>query len=132
MSVRWLVDGMNVIGSRPDGWWRDRAGAMRKLVAALEAFVERTGEEVTVVFDGRAADERPAPGASARGRLWVEYAPGGRNAADDVIVDMVAELREPAAVSVVTSDKGLTQRIVGSGVEVVPVGRFRRLLEDRA
>ena len=30
--MRWYVDAMNVIGSRPDGWWRDREGAIRRLV----------------------------------------------------------------------------------------------------
>jgi predicted RNA-binding protein with PIN domain len=128
----WLVDGMNLIGSRPDGWWRDRAGAMRKLVTELERFVDEGGDEVTVVFDGRASDERPAPGGSAGGRLWVEFAPGGRDAADDRIVERVEAIREPSAVSVVTSDKGLVDRLRGSGVEVVPVGRFRRLLDRDA
>ena len=130
--TRWLVDGMNLIGSRPDGWWRDRAGAMRKLVAELERFVAETGDEVTVVFDGRPGGERPPPGESAGGRLWVEFAPGGRNAADDRIVERVEELREPSAVSVVTSDKGLVDRIAGSGVALVSVGRFRRLLDRDA
>ena len=37
LSPRWVVDASNVIGSRPDGWWRDRAGAARRLVAALDA-----------------------------------------------------------------------------------------------
>src|SRR5206468_3894050 len=47
-----VVDGMNVIGSRPDGWWRDRRGAQRALVQALGAL----GEPVTVVFDGAPHD----------------------------------------------------------------------------
>ena len=64
MSPRWVVDASNVIGSRPDGWWRDRAGATRRLVAALDALAERTGDEVTVVLDG---GEAPPAGAS---RCW--------------------------------------------------------------
>ena len=55
--TRWIVDGMNVIGSRPTGWWRDRQGAARRLVERLEQLVEATGDEVTVVLDGR-----PGPG----------------------------------------------------------------------
>src|SRR5437660_1240678 len=47
---------MNVIGSRPDGWWRDRPGAMRALARRLEELAARTGDEVTVVFDGRPFD----------------------------------------------------------------------------
>src|SRR4051794_7041159 len=48
---RYLVDGMNVIGSRPDGWWRDRGGAMRRLVADLERFAAaHPDDEVVVVL----------------------------------------------------------------------------------
>src|SRR5690242_20378972 len=50
---RWIVDGMNVIGSRPDGWWRDRPAAMRALAERLGAYAAETGDEVTVVFDGK-------------------------------------------------------------------------------
>ncbi len=55
--ARWIVDGMNVIGSRPDGWWRDRRGAMERLVRELESL----DGEVAVVFDGKPfeIDKRP-------------------------------------------------------------------------
>jgi broad specificity phosphatase PhoE len=53
---RWLVDGMNVVGARPDGWWRDRTAAMARLTAALDALARETGDPVTVVFDGRPRD----------------------------------------------------------------------------
>ena len=131
MPARWLVDGMNLIGSRPDGWWADRARAMRELVSELERFVAG-GDEVTVVFDGRASAERPAPGGTAAGRLWVAFAPGGRDAADDEIAERVARVGDPAAIRVVTSDKGLSERVREHGVEVVPVGRFRRMLDGDA
>ncbi len=49
---RLVVDGNNVLGSRPDGWWRDRPGATRRLVAELQELAARTGDRVTVVFDG--------------------------------------------------------------------------------
>ena len=42
--MRWLIDASNVIGSRPDGWWRDRDGAARRLIAAVRAH----GEPATV------------------------------------------------------------------------------------
>ena len=132
MAVRWLVDGMNLIGSRPDRWWEDRARAMRELVAELERYAEDSGEEVTVVFDGRASEQRPAPGAVARGRLWVAFAPGGRDAADDAIAERVARTRDPHSIRVVTSDRGLAGRVREHGAEVVAVGRFRRLLEGDA
>src|SRR3712207_7365937 len=47
--VPWLIDGMNVIGSRPDGWWRDRHGAMQRLVEQLDEWAQELGDQVTVV-----------------------------------------------------------------------------------
>jgi predicted RNA-binding protein with PIN domain len=123
---------MNLIGSRPDRWWEDRARAMRELVSDLERYVVESGDEVTVVFDGHAAEERPAPGGTAGGRLWVAFAPGGRDAADDEIAERISGARKPESIRVVTSDRGLAERVREHGVEVIPVGRFRRLLEPGA
>src|SRR5277367_1979310 len=50
-QVRWLVDGMNVIGTRPDAWWRDRHAAMVRLVGMLEQWAASTGADITVVFE---------------------------------------------------------------------------------
>jgi hypothetical protein len=49
--MRWLIDGMNVIGTRPDGWWTDRHEAMVRLVGQLELWAASGGEDVTVVFE---------------------------------------------------------------------------------
>jgi predicted RNA-binding protein with PIN domain len=57
--VRWIVDGMNVIGTRPDGWWRDRRRAMAALVDGLERWVEAGGNDVTVVFEQPPPPDRP-------------------------------------------------------------------------
>src|ERR1700716_2315972 len=53
VAVRWLIDGMNVIGTRPDAWWKDRHAAMIRLVDLLQRFAASSGEEVTVVFEQR-------------------------------------------------------------------------------
>jgi predicted RNA-binding protein with PIN domain len=128
--VLWLVDGMNVIGSRPDGWWRDRAAAQRRLVAELSGLVDPARPDavtVTVVFDGRPAAGGPDPGSGAPVR--VVFAPGGPDAADHVIVEMVAALGDPSSAVVVTSDAGLARRVRGAGVSVVGVRAFRSVLE---
>ena len=120
---RWIVDGMNVIGSRPTGWWRDRLGAMRDLVELLDAFAGREGDEVTVVFDGRPFDlDSPRVGVRFASRR-------GRNAADDDIAALVARDAEPASLSVVTSDSDLARRVRERGAAVVGAGEFRRRLD---
>ena len=122
-SRRWIVDGMNVIGSRPTGWWRDRPGAMRDLVEELDQFAGREGDEVTVVFDGRPFDlDSPRVGVSFASRR-------GANAADDDITELVASDAEPATLSVVTSDSDLARRVRERGAAVVGAGEFRRRLD---
>ena len=108
---------MNVIGSRPSGWWRDRPGAMRELVAELEELAAARGEEVAVVFDGRPFD-------LAGERVQVAFASRrGRDAADD---DIAA--RAGPGVTVVTSDADLARRVRERGAEVEGAGTFRRRL----
>jgi predicted RNA-binding protein with PIN domain len=122
-DVRLLVDGMNVIGSRPDGWWRDRRAAMRRLVEALAGLAGATGDEVTVVLDSRPFDVGDA------GPVAVRFAPGGRNSGDDMIVRIVERDPEPDALTVVTSDKELAARVRALGARVTPAGELRAALD---
>jgi predicted RNA-binding protein with PIN domain len=116
--THWLVDGMNVIGSRPTGWWRDRPKAMRELVEELE----RLGEPVTVVFDGRPFE------LEGTGAVEVLFASRrGRNAADDDIAALAAELEDD--LRVVTSDAQLAERVRRHGADVVGAGAFRAKLD---
>jgi predicted RNA-binding protein with PIN domain len=116
--VRVLVDGMNVVGSRPDGWWRDRRGAMRRLVAALERYEKKTGDDVTVVLDSRPFDV-------GEGAVKARFAAGGRNAGDDEIVRIVEGDHAPGTLTVVTSDKQLAARVTALGARVIGSGEFR-------
>ncbi len=121
--ARWLVDGMNVVGARPDGWWRDRRGAVKRIARLLEAFAESTGDEVTVVFDGR-------PVAVEAEWVTVAFAPGpGPDAADREIAARVSGDAEPESLRVVTSDADLAAAVRAAGAEVAPAGAFRRMLE---
>lgn len=111
--TRVIVDGMNVIGSRPDGWWRDRDGAARRLLARLQQLVRADGDDVTLVLDGRPLSDVPE---GVHDGVWVRYARrGGRNAADDRIVELVGELEDPSGVTVVTSDRTLQSRVRDGG-----------------
>lgn len=120
---RLVVDGMNVIGSRPTGWWRDRRGAMANFVAELERYAAATGEDVTVVLDSR-------PFELEVSRVDVRFALPGRDAADDAIVALLAADADPASVVVATSDKGLQARVRELGASVMPAGELRRALDD--
>jgi len=129
--VHWVVDGMNLIGSRPDGWWRDRAGARRRLVTQLATLVG-PNVEVTVVFDGRAGPGEV--GAADAAGVTARFAPGGPNAADHAIVALLPSLLPPSGheteVTVVTSDAALADSVRRTGVAVVGVRAFRELLPD--
>jgi predicted RNA-binding protein with PIN domain len=122
--MRWLVDASNVIGSKPDGWWRDRDAAARRLIDALREFAEAEGEDVTVVLDAG-----PSEWAGRDGPLEVAIAPRrGRDAADDEIARLLDVDPDPASIRVVTSDAELAARARAHGAEVVGAGAFRRRL----
>jgi predicted RNA-binding protein with PIN domain len=124
---RWLVDGMNVIGSRPDRWWNDPDGAIRRLIDELDRYAEETHEEVTVVFDRQPRDLSPG----MHGEVAVAFASRrGRNAADHEIAEMVADDGSPATLHVVTSDRDLADRVRHGGARVASSGSFRRRLDE--
>jgi predicted RNA-binding protein with PIN domain len=122
--VHLIVDGMNVIGSRPDGWWRDRTGAQVRLVAQVEG-LDGEGTEITVVFDGR-----PHGAVRTESAVRLLFAPGGPNAADDAIVALVRSLERPDEAVVVTSDRNLAEKVRALGATVEGVTSFRSRLES--
>jgi len=123
--TRWLVDGNNVFGSRPDGWWNDREAAAGRLAQRVAEWCRTHDDEVQLVFDAPVAE---ATLDLAGGNLTIEEAPGRRrDAADDLIVERAAEADEDEPLVVVTSDGGLRRRLP-TAVEVMGVGRFRDLI----
>jgi predicted RNA-binding protein with PIN domain len=124
--VRWIVDGMNVIGSRPDGWWKDRGRAMVALVESLDRWASTQDGDVTVVF------ERPPRTAIGSSEIEVAYAPkAAANSADDEIVRMIHADARPHDIRVVTSDKDLINRVASLGASVHPSASFRDLIDPR-
>jgi predicted RNA-binding protein with PIN domain len=125
---RYLVDGMNVIGSRPDGWWRDLDAAVLRLIRCLAAWRDGSGADVTAVFDGAppfGLDELDP------GDMEMVFVGKGR-VADDEIVRRVGIDPDCASVRVVTSDRPLAQRVRAAGaLEVVGAGSFRRLIDPQ-
>lgn len=121
---RLLVDGSNVMGSRPDGWWRDRDGARIRLTVQLDEAADGVcalllndpGADVVVVHDGRPIEMQLL-------RVHVRFA----GHADDLL----AELAAPGDV-VVTSDRELRERVGAAGATAVGAGTLVRLLADRS
>ncbi|WP_329159754.1 NTP pyrophosphohydrolase [Streptomyces sp. NBC_01717] len=112
-----IVDAANVVGSVPDGWWRDRLGAAERLRDSLVPFAAaglpgHPGPvELVLVVEGAARGIASVPG------VRVESAPGS---GDDRIVDLVvAEAAPPANRDcvVVTADRELRQRVEAYGAQ---------------
>ncbi len=111
-----VVDGANVVGSRPDGWWKDRAGAASRLHAKLVATTS-LAPEVVLVLEGRArSGVAPIDSPPVR----VVHAPGD---GDD---EIVAQVQQAGAgfrdVAVVTADRGLSARAACLGARVLRPG----------
>ncbi len=117
-----IVDAANVVGSVPDGWWKDRAGANVRLRDAITTLGE-TGlpdlpgpVDVVMVVEGAARSVEGAPGVEV-----VAAAGSG----DDAIVAVVAEHPNRRRV-VVTADRGLRERVRELGADVVGPTAIRR------
>ncbi|WP_174184283.1 hypothetical protein [Nocardia barduliensis] len=118
-----VVDAANVVGSRPDGWWRDRAGAARRLLAQLPGLREQLAEpaEVVVVLEGAARAAVDAADQQAGGVRVVRADGSG----DDAIVAVVSAARAEDGsrpITVVTADRGLRDRVATLGAGVVGPG----------
>ena len=120
-----VVDAMNVIGCRPDGWWADRDGALIRLIEDIGD----AGVAALVVADG--APVRGLP-AGHHGLVELAYASRrGPNAADDRIAKEVAGMEDPTTATVVTSDRDLARRVRRHGAVVVGARAFRDRLDRR-
>jgi hypothetical protein len=118
-----VVDAANVVGSVPDGWWRDRAGATRRLRDALvrvaadglttqgaPAALRRGPLDIVLVVEGRA---RGVPGVTG---VQIVSSPGS---GDDAIVDFVREHAGERHCYVATADRELSARVQHLGAEVI-------------
>jgi hypothetical protein len=121
--VMLLIDAANVVGSRPDGWWRDRAGASRSLVDRVRAAVDagRLGAPVVVVLEG---DARGGAEEGESGGVTVVHASGS---GDDSLVALASEAR--GDVTLVSADRGLRRRAEALGADVAGPGWLLALLD---
>ncbi|MBN1093276.1 hypothetical protein JKP75_12335 [Blastococcus sp. TML/M2B] len=126
-----LVDAANVVGARPDGWWRDRAGAATRLLERLGGLVGRTvtGPDggpltctaVVAVVEGRA---REAAGPPA-----VEVVRAAGSGDDALAAEAAALAAAGRPVLAVTADRGLRARLPGTVAVTGPGWLLARLDE---
>ena len=119
-----MVDVANVMGARPDGWWRDRAGAALRLGREVAALARQAGGPASawvLVLEGRARDAAPSLAAELAGTpVRVVSAPGS---GDDAIVQVAAEtVARDESCLVVTADRELRRRCEELNASVVGPG----------
>ena len=126
-----LVDAANTVGSRPDGWWRDRARATSRLLARLAGLPgtalpadDAAPVPVTAVV---AVVEGAARDVPAQDGVAVVRAPGSGD--DALVAEAVRLVGTGADVLVVTADRGLRARLP-AGVAVTGPGRLLAALPD--
>jgi hypothetical protein len=119
-----LVDAANVVGSRPTGWWRDRAGAAHRFVERVRAAAASSEipTPVVVVLEGRA---REGMEEGVGDGVEVVHAPGE---GDDTLASIAEAATE--AVTLVSADRALADRCRAVGAEVVGPGWLLDRLGD--
>jgi predicted RNA-binding protein with PIN domain len=123
----YIVDGNNVIG-HASGWEIGSSSSRLRILDEVAAFVDSTGERVTMVFDG-APEDRIPDGAWHRGIL-VRYSKRGSNA-DRIVSGLVAESTDRRRLTVVTSDRQLATECRSRGARTIGSDEFRRLVAQR-
>lgn len=131
-----VVDAANVVGSRPDGWWRDRFGATERLrdklavlatTGVLAEVVELPGvswwPDVRLVVEGAARGVRSIPG------IDVQSAPRDGDAMIEQVVTEAVAARPGDHVVAVTADRELRRRVSAAGGTVIGPGTLRRATE---
>jgi hypothetical protein len=123
------VDAANVVGARPDGWWRDRPAAARRLRDRLDRIPPATFAGLPPPVDVVLVVEGAARHTAAADRVRVVAATGS---GDDAIVELVrAATSDQRVCVVVTADRGLRERVLALGAEVRGPGWLYDLLADR-
>jgi YacP-like NYN domain len=120
-----VIDAMNVIGSRPDGWWRDRDRALERLVDQVDRWAEHGEERVTVMLEHKPRRELHAD------RVEIAWASdGGPDAADREILARLPAWLADDEVLVVSSDRDLSTKARTAGARVTPSRPFRAELDS--
>jgi len=129
-----IVDGANVVGSRPDGWWRDRAGAAERLRRSLEPLTSVPGDvvgwpevesfpaRVVLVLEGQAK-------GAGLGASPIETVLAPREGDDEIVAQAKIAVSRGDLVLVATADRALIDRIERAGAQTITPTRLRNLAE---
>ncbi|GAT73607.1 NTP pyrophosphohydrolase including oxidative damage repair enzyme [Microbacterium sp. HM58-2] len=128
-----VVDAANVVGSVPDGWWKDRAGAASRLRDRLDGLIVPSSgfelggtawhPEVALIVEGRARGIGSVPGD-------VVIVSAEASGDDALVAEVERRVAAGEIVVAVTSDRELQQRAVQAGGAVRSAGWLRELLGD--
>ncbi|MFT4109365.1 hypothetical protein [Propionicimonas sp.] len=117
-----VVDGANVVGAVPDGWWSDRAGAASRLHDRLVA-TRQPFDRIVLVLEGRARD---GVAEGSRGTVTTVHAQGS---GDDEIVEQARRFAAGGEdVTVATADRGLIGRLADAQITVLGPRALRERL----
>jgi len=104
-----VVDAANVVGSRTDGWWKDRPGAARRLHESL-LVADLPHDEVVMVLEGAA---KGGARAGRDGHVRVVHAP--RDGDSEIERQVSTAIAQGHRVTVITADRFLQARVQGLG-----------------
>ena len=108
-----VVDAANVVGARPDGWWKDRAGAARRLHEQLLT-ADVPGDELVLVLEGAA---KGGVKAGRDAHVRTVHAPKDGDAT--ILAEARRAAKKGRSVTVVTADRALAANVTGAGARVV-------------
>lgn len=108
-----IVDAANVVGSRPDGWWRDRPGAAKRLHTAITA-ADLEYDAVVLVLEGAARSGVPV---GEEGGVLTVHAPASGD--DTIVGEVQSRSGDGHEVVVVTADRALRERVAAAGGSTV-------------
>ncbi|MGH3347564.1 MAG: hypothetical protein ACRDO4_11330 [Nocardioides sp.] len=105
-----VVDGANVVGARPDGWWKDRPGAAARLHDAL-LHADLPHDEIVLVLEGQAKQ-----GVRAGGPASLRVVHAAKDGDSEIRRQAMLATEAGHDVAVVTADRALAANVAPAGV----------------
>ena len=114
LDVVLLVDIANVMGSRPDGWWRDRAAAATRLLIGLAPLNGTEASLPAGLGPVRITEIRAVVEGAAKRAEWPEAVlllPADTDGDSKIVEESIRLTASGKTPLVVTADRGLRRRL---------------------